>query len=90
MPRSIKPPSGATDSPKPRPSSKRGNGASNGVSDEEIARRAYEIYQSRGGMHGADLDDWLEAERQLRPGPTSVTGPTRPPSRRRKASETGV
>ena len=32
------------------------------------AKRAYEIYQSRGGQHGGDFDDWLEAERQLRQG----------------------
>jgi hypothetical protein len=33
---------------------------------EEIERRAYEIYQERGGSHGAALDDWLQAERELR------------------------
>lgn len=87
MPRPMKPANQATDSRKlTKPTSKRGNGASNSVSDEDVARRAYEIYQSRGGMHGADLDDWLEAERQLKPGPSSVTGP-RPTSRKRKASE---
>jgi outer membrane protein TolC len=32
---------------------------------EEIAARAYELYESRGLVDGADLDDWLEAERQL-------------------------
>jgi hypothetical protein len=33
---------------------------------EDIARRAYEIYQSRGDEdHGHDLQDWYEAERQL-------------------------
>jgi hypothetical protein len=32
---------------------------------EEIAIRAYEIYQTRGGGDGADLDDWLQAEREL-------------------------
>jgi hypothetical protein len=36
------------------------------VQSDEIARRAYEIFQRRGGTHGADLDDWLQAERQLR------------------------
>jgi hypothetical protein len=34
--------------------------------DEEIAIRAYELYLARGGAHGYDMDDWLEAERQLR------------------------
>jgi hypothetical protein len=36
------------------------------VSDADIARRAYEIYLERGGTHGADFDDWLAAERELR------------------------
>jgi hypothetical protein len=34
--------------------------------DEEIAARAYERYQARGGSGGQDIDDWLEAERELR------------------------
>jgi hypothetical protein len=33
---------------------------------EEIARRAYEIFEHRGRVHGYDLDDWLQAERDLR------------------------
>lgn len=33
---------------------------------EEIARRAYEIFEQRGRVHGRDLDDWLQAERELR------------------------
>lgn len=32
---------------------------------ERIARRAYEIYQRRGGEHGRQMDDWLEAEREI-------------------------
>ena len=32
----------------------------------EIARRAHEIYQARGGAPGSDLDDWLQAERELK------------------------
>ena len=52
-----------------------GNGATNeSVRSEDIARRAYEIYQSRGHQHGNDLDHWLQAERELKPGATSVTG----------------
>ena len=31
----------------------------------DIARRAYEIYESRGATGGTDLDDWLQAEREL-------------------------
>lgn len=29
---------------------------------EEIAVVAYELYETRGCVHGYDLDDWLEAE----------------------------
>ena len=32
---------------------------------DEIAMRAFEIYLSRGEWPGRDLEDWLEAERQL-------------------------
>ncbi|MET0516566.1 MAG: DUF2934 domain-containing protein [Nitrospiraceae bacterium] len=32
---------------------------------ERISRRAYELYQQRGQQEGRDLEDWLEAERQL-------------------------
>jgi hypothetical protein len=32
---------------------------------EEIARRAWEIHRSRGGEHGRDVDDWLQAEQEL-------------------------
>jgi hypothetical protein len=41
--------------------------------DEEIAQRAYELYLARGGEHGFDLHDWLEAQRQLQdPGSRGV------------------
>jgi len=32
---------------------------------EEIELRAYQIYVERGGTHGQDVDDWLQAEREL-------------------------
>jgi hypothetical protein len=32
---------------------------------EEIRRRAFEIYIERGRIHGCDLDDCLQAEREL-------------------------
>jgi hypothetical protein len=31
-----------------------------------IERRAYELYLARGCAHGHDLEDWLQAERELR------------------------
>lgn len=35
------------------------------VSREAVAKRAYEKWLQRGGNHGDDLQDWLEAEREL-------------------------
>jgi hypothetical protein len=36
------------------------------LNPEEVRRRAYEIYVGRGCTNGCEMDDWLEAERQLR------------------------
>jgi len=35
------------------------------ITEAEISRRAYQLYQARGGVNGSPLEDWLEAERQL-------------------------
>ena len=35
------------------------------VDREALARLAYELYLRRGGEHGHDVEDWLEAERIL-------------------------
>jgi hypothetical protein len=32
----------------------------------DIAMRAYDLYQRRGGDHGHDWDDWFRAEGELR------------------------
>jgi hypothetical protein len=40
----------------------------NSTRDEEIRRRAYQIYLERGGQPGRELDDWLQAERELKQG----------------------
>lgn len=34
--------------------------------NEEIAKLAYKLYVERGGVNGYPLEDWFEAERQLR------------------------
>src|SRR5437016_4820279 len=34
--------------------------------EEEIRMRAYHRYLERGGGHGMDFEDWLEAERELK------------------------
>lgn len=38
----------------------------NAPTPEEIRQRAFEIHIEHGGIHGCDLDDWLQAERELR------------------------
>jgi hypothetical protein len=44
-----------------------GDASGNGVTAaaESVALRAYRRFEERGGEHGHDLDDWLEAEREL-------------------------
>jgi hypothetical protein len=37
----------------------------NSAREQEIRRRAYEIYLERGEEPGHDLEDWLQAEREL-------------------------
>ncbi len=34
--------------------------------EDEVRRRAYEIYQQRGGGSGSEIEDWLTAEREVR------------------------
>jgi hypothetical protein len=41
------------------------NQPSGTITQEEIAQRAYALYEARGREDGHDLDDWLEAEREL-------------------------
>lgn len=42
------------------------NAATGVPSHDEIAEAAYHRYLQRGGGHGMDYEDWLEAERTLR------------------------
>ena len=42
-----------------------GPGIDDQATHEEIAAKAYEIFEARGGGHGSDLDDWLEAEHEV-------------------------
>ena len=32
---------------------------------DEVKRRAYEIYLERGGLPGQELEDWVQAEREI-------------------------
>jgi len=37
-------------------------------SEAGMSRRAYELYEARGCNDGHDVEDWLQAERELRLG----------------------
>ena len=40
---------------------------------EQIRGRAYQIYRARGGTNGRELDDWLQAEHELKAGRDPIT-----------------
>jgi hypothetical protein len=54
-------PRGAGRTPRAAPRAENGS-----LTYEQIARRAYEIYLARGSEPGRELEDWLQAERELR------------------------
>ena len=58
-----------------------GNGGNGHLSSDEVAKRAYDLYLSRGGGHGSDFDDWIEAEKQLKGQPA--------PERRKRTRAAG-
>lgn len=37
------------------------------ITDDAVRARAHELYEQRGGEHEHAWDDWLQAERELRP-----------------------
>jgi hypothetical protein len=45
------------------------------VPREKIAMRAYEKWCKRGCPHGSDVQDWIEAESELKAEMVRVTGP---------------
>ncbi len=36
------------------------------LTQDDVARRAYQLYEQRGGEHGHDWDEWFQAEREVR------------------------
>jgi hypothetical protein len=40
--------------------------ANHGPTDNQIELRAYQIHQARRGLDGYDVEDWQQAERELR------------------------
>jgi hypothetical protein len=41
------------------------NQPSGTITQEDVAQRAYALYEARGREDGHDIDDWLDSERQL-------------------------
>jgi len=58
--------SGSTDQRKPEAEVEERLRFSQSTSEQEIRQRAYEIYLKRGGQPGSELEDWLQAEGELR------------------------
>jgi hypothetical protein len=56
---------------------------------ERIAQRAYENFIERGGLDGHDVDDWLNAERELVVKPAARVHATRKPSTPRRKGRKG-
>jgi hypothetical protein len=54
---------GPRDASEPR---NRSESMASSPSEEDIRLRAYQRYLERGGGHGMDFEDWLEAERELK------------------------
>ena len=50
----------------PVPSNGDGHTTASTPTFEQIAEAAYLRYLDRGGQHGSDLDDWIDAERSLK------------------------
>jgi hypothetical protein len=40
--------------------------------EDEIRRRAYELFEARGGEEGQELEDWLGAEEEIRGSKTNA------------------
>lgn len=65
------------------PAAAKPRAASNQPTQAEIALRAYQLYLERGGAPGNEMEDWIQAERQL----LSAVGK---PKRKAAAKSNGV
>jgi hypothetical protein len=54
-----------TDPTQPETAVEEREGFLHSTREQEIRNRAYEIYVQRGGQPGYELEDWLQAEREL-------------------------
>ena len=41
--------------------------------EEQIRQRAYQLFEERGMVDGHDLDEWLQAEQEIKAGQTPRT-----------------
>ena len=55
----------STDSTQPETAAQEREGLLDSTREQEIRNRAYEIYRQRGEQPGDEVDDWLQAEREL-------------------------
>jgi len=69
-----------------KPIKQNGNGVNGHIPSSEVAKKAYDLYLSRGGGHGADFDDWIEAEKQLKESQQQQPPPA--PERRKRPRAT--
>lgn len=56
---------GGNESTEPETPDEEGEVLQRSTREEEIRLRAYDIYLQRGGQPGYELEDWLQAEREL-------------------------
>jgi DUF2934 family protein len=56
---------GSTDSTQPGTAVEERERLLHSTGEQEIRDRAYEIYLQRGAQPGDELEDWLQAEREL-------------------------
>ena len=54
-----------TDVAEPETAVEETEGLAHSAHEQQIRIRAYEIYLQRGGQPGYELEDWLQAEREL-------------------------
>ena len=40
--------------------------------EDEIRQRAFELFEARGGQEGRELEDWLQAEEEIRSNRTNM------------------
>ena len=56
---------GSTDPTQPRTAVEESERLLQSTPEQEIRNRAYEIYLQRGAQPGYEVEDWLQAEREL-------------------------